>query len=796
MIDSLLRSRLNDPPAVRTIRRREKKAGPLAAASSLCLFFAALTAARCTAAEPSLRDLNLHGLQAGAVTTLIVDGDELGTAPRLLLPFPARAELKPGSTDKRATYDIAVEGNVPAGYYQARVYTEGGVSASAVIGVDRLPQRAWTPAIEQLPAALHGSAGGSTIAETKFSGKAGDQVSIEVEAQRLGSKLRPILHLYNASRLQIAWAWGTPALFGDARLQATLPADGEYIIAVHDSEYGPPGPAFFRLKVGKWAYVDQVFPPVVGPAQVQTIEFMGTSPTPRVNFAASSAAGAVRLPWPAEALWSGARPFVTVSAHAEVLEQTAPAGLQELPAGRVGVSGRLLLPYEEDRYKVAVVPGSKLRLEAFAARSGSPVDVALVVRNEAGAALARVEDGAGTVDPVLEYTVPDKTTSVIVGVVDALGRGGPHGVYRLAVDPQMPGSMPTEFDLSTPAQRLMMPAGGRTVVPVLIARQNYSGKVDLSADGLPAGYRLDGATIPEEAEGALVTVERKDTAGEAAITTWNGRGADGHERPVFLAGHPLRLLQPWLASELALGPTAAKAADFQIDWRNLPGDATLNPTGRLVLPIKITRPAGDALVRLTLLTSQPPRISNGVPDPNRALRAEKPVELAANVTEADFGVLVPMDLPSPVYDLTLEASLLSADKRLVLATAFAPVRRMEVRSPVVVQLSTPAQIEAALDAQQGATFKIAGKVERQNGFKGDVLVTLTGLPAGARADAVTIKPDADEFAANLIVHANLPAGEYRGLKVFASLAPDPNQPTLRIRSRGAEFALLVKPAAK
>ena len=55
-----------------------------------------------------------------------------------------------------------------------------------------------------------------------------------------------------------------------------------------------------------------------------------------------------------------------------------------------------------------MTPTTKVRFEVFAERLGSPLDAALVVRNEPGADLARVEDGPGTLDPVLEYAVPDK----------------------------------------------------------------------------------------------------------------------------------------------------------------------------------------------------------------------------------------------------------------------------------------------------------------------------------------------------------------------------------------------------
>jgi hypothetical protein len=753
-----------------------------------------LVARSVAAVEPTLRDINLRGLEIGGTTALVVDGDDLGTAPRLLLPFAAKQELKPGGTDKRATFDVALGADVIPGYYQLRVVTEGGVTLPMVVCVDRLPQRPIAAAIEQLPVALSGAMGGSTVLETTVPGKAGQAVSIEVEAQRLGSKLRPVLHLYNVKRRQLAWAWGNPAYGGDARLQVTLPADGNYIIALHDAEYGVPGPGYFRLQVGQWSFVDQVFPPVVNLAQPTALELLGT-PTPmRVDLPAFAAPGVVPLAWPGEGLWSGPRPFVTVSSHAEVIEQPSAAGPQELPAGTVGVSGRLLAPNEEDRYRVPVTPGSKLKLEVFGERYGSPIDVALVVRNEAGDLLARVEDGAGSTDPVLDYAVPDKVTAVLVGVVDALGRGSQRGVYRLTVDPQLPVTAKPEFKLSTSAQRVHLPVGGRSVIPVWLERRGYSGPLELSAAGLPAGFKLEGVVISEGTDGTLVTIDRGQNPGEAALTTWHGRSADGSARPVLVAGNLLERLQPWLATEIALAPLAAQAADFQIDWPGLPSEAGIVPAGKLALPVKVVRPAGDPVVRLTLLTSQPPLLINGQPDPNRALRQEKPIELAANVNEGEVTLLAPADLPAPFYDVTVLAELLKTDKRTVLATAYTAARKLPVRMPVVVQLTGAPQVEARLDPQKGATATIPGKIERREGLTGDVVLGVTGLPAGVRAEAVTVKADTTDFVVSLVLPANFATGEYKGVKLSATGTPDPKQPNIRVKSREVELALVVKAA--
>jgi hypothetical protein len=746
------------------------------------------------AAEPALRNLDIRGLRVGGTTTLVLDGDDFGKAPRLLLPFTANQSLKPGATDKRAVFDVTLPDDVPPGYHQLRVVTEGGVSLPLVIGVDRLPQQALAAPLPELPVALHGTVAGSATVETKFQGKAKQKVMVEVEAQRLGSKLRPIIHLYTSKKLQLAWSWASPALFGDARLQATLPEDGTYTVTLHDGEYAAAAPSFFRLKIGQWSFVDQVFPPALGKNQAAAVELLGMSKPLRVDVAPSTSLDVVPLPWPKDGTWSGPRPFVTYSSYPEFVQQPPKGQLQELPPGPVGISGRLLAPFGEDRYRVAVTPGTKMRLEVFAERIGSAIGTALVVRNDKGDQLARAEDSPGTLDPILEYTVPDKVTSLIVGVVDAQGRGGPHAIYRLVIEPQTPTAKGT-FKLSTPTQRVSLPVGGRMVIPLLVERQGYQGPIDLSAP-LPAGVKVIGGRIPEGADGTLVTLQREEMSFEPVILHWHGRAADGKEQAVVVKGHPLQRLQPWLATEMAVAPAEVKP-DIVVDWRNLSAAANLVPGSKLALPIKVLRAGDKTTVKLTLLTSQITPLVNNQPDPLKALRQEKPIELPVKGTDGEVVVLVPVELSAPVYAVTVQAELLAADKK-VLATAYAPVQQLVVRLPLVVKLDGPNRIEAQLDSKKGTTVKIQGKIERLQGSKGDVTVELTGLPPGAKAAPITVKADATDFTLNVVLPATVPAGEIKGLKLIGSLPPEfpQGQPNVRVRSQEVPVTLVLQAPTK
>jgi len=759
---------------------------------SLASLLALFTTSACFAAEPDLQTINVRGLQVGGTTTLTIDGDRFGTAPKLLLPFAAKQTLKPGGTDKKAVIDVTLDDAVSPGYYNLRLATEGGISLPVLFGVDKLPQRSLAPSLESSQIAVTGSVTGSSLAETSFAGKAGQKMMIEIESQRLGGKLRPVLHLYGPQRRQVAWSWPTPGLLGDTRIETILPSDGTYTIAIHDQEYAGPAPGHFRLKLGMWNTVDQVFPPVIG-KDTKTVELIGSGPTLRVDVPVANGSYTM-LPWPKEGNWSGPKPMVEISNRVEVLEQPATGKLQELPALPLGVSGRLSAPNETDLYRLTVTPNTRVRLEVFAERTGSPIDLALVVRNEMGADLARAEDSPGTLDPVLDYAVPDKITAIQVAIIDSQGRGGPRGIYRLTAEVIRPDG-PGDFRLFSPSQRISMPVGGRGVVPIFAERRGYKGPIVLTADNLPPGTKLESTIIPPGSDGTLVSVTLA-TGGNATISTWKGRGDNGVERQVVQRGHALEKLQPWLATELAIAATNEKPETFSIDWRNLAADAGLQPAGKLSLSISVKRPNSATPVRLTLLTSQAPPNLNGRPNPNAAIRVERPIELGAKIGDGEVPLLIPPDLPADSYQLAIQAEVFTPDKRTVLATVYTPVRSFAVKLPVMIKLESPPRLEATLDPKTGATVEVVGRVERQHGFFGDIALTLTGLPAGIRADAVTVKTFRSKFVMKIILPPNATAGEIRGLKLNAGAAPDAKQPAVRVRSRDVELTLNLIPGKK
>jgi hypothetical protein len=142
--------------------------------------------------------------------------------------------------------------------------------------------------------------------------------------------------------------------------------------------------------------------------------------------------------------------------------------------------------------------------------------------------------------------------------------------------------------------------------------------------------------------------------------------------------------------------------------------------------------------------------------------------------------------------VTVQAELLTADKKTVLATTFLPVQRLPVRPSLTVLLKGSNRIDGTIDAKKGGSVKIEGKIERREPLKEDVAVNVTGLPAGAKVGPVTVKAGQTDFVIEVVFPPNTPAGEIKGVILSASAAPDGKVPTVRVKSKDVDVTLVVK----
>jgi hypothetical protein len=788
-----------------------------------------------SALPPVVTALDVRGVQTGNVTTLTFSGTDLLPNPRLLSTARIRSQkVREGSKPERVSIDVEVEEDSVPGVENWWFVTDGGVSARAVFTVDALPQKPFAAQAGTLPVALHGSLNAAQVGEVSFSGTAGQMVQCEVEAQRILSRLRPVLKLYDSSNVLLAWSAPQSALRGDCRFQFKLPADGEYRLQVHDLLYAAGAPAYFRLKVGRWTYADAVFPPTVQTGQSAEVRLVGNArehpPLQIPSDAEGEAVPAPRSPAPDA---SGPRPVVWLSEQPQLLEKREGTNAQPLPPLPVSLNGTISKPGEVDFYTLEVQPETEIEVEVVADAIGSPIDAELELRDAKGARLVLADDGTGTPDPKLSYKVPSGVTSIQAAVRDVGGLSGEHCVYRLEAG--LKKAKTGDFSLKLLEDNQTLRPGAPGVLKVEVLREGgFAGPVDLSLVGLPRDVKISGTRVPETATGALLTFQ-SDKPFAPSIIALRGSGG-GRQKTARLGTSPAARFQPWMDADLALVGAAAPVPEFAAEWGASAEKVALALSGKATLPLRVKRPAGhDGSVRFTLLSSQARLFKQAQLETPRMLREEKPVLLAEDKkvqqladalaaakkpldaarkdldaatakgaatealsaavakaqtayeqarkaleeaatkakNEADAVLLVPADLPEIAHALAFKAELLKRDGKTVEAVAYTPVLEVAVLNPIQLQISAPPPV--VLDPKAGAVVELSGKVELKAAAKGEVTVTLIGLPAGVAAPApAKVKEGQSDFKFSVKFPPNVPAGKVAGVRVSAQGTPFAN----------------------
>ena len=758
-------------------------------------------------APPQVTTVSPFGARKGTPTELTFRGSNLGGGARLLAPFSFQtvAPAPSGSDDKAWKTTLTVDPATAIGVYPVRLQTDEGLSAPFLLAVGQLPQvqeveensTFETAQVFQAPAVVEGQAAGNDVDFFRFKGKKGETILVDAQCARIGSGVDPTIRLTTGARAYVGSADDTPGLLTDARLFATLPEDGDYVVEISDSRYQGGAKPVYRLVIGALPAPEEVFPiggrggetlglefrggtlgvgPLFAGANLKAIPGLDSGPL-RLTSAMLGREGSV---FEVESL-----SVLSVGTAPEVREPAEANGVAPRVAAPVFLNGRIDPPGDEDRFTLAVTPGQKLRIEVEASEHGSALDGVLQILDGKGAVLATADDTtvpapgkpvnpANTIvspDPVLDFTVPAGQTEVTLALRDLEQRGGLGYAYRISVEPVIAG-----FDISLNDAEVNVPKGGTSAVAVTVVRKGYNGPIALKILDPPAGLTVRPGTI---AEGQLVGAFSVSAAPDA--------------------GFPAASLQVVGEAQGPTGPisrVATKALVFA-------SQANL-PTNRAVqygLPVA---PATNAQIALDA-NADPIEIAHGqtVPVTIKAVRGkDKEGEGTLALTAAPLPpglTAAPAKLDDKAAEVAVnlsaapEAALGKVSMVLVgkgtigkrPTTIAAPALTLEVVRPAAVELAVP-----ALEVKAGGSGTLKGKVVRRGGFREAVVVKVTGLPAGLKCDPVTVAADASEFSLAISAEEKAAAATAN-----ASVTPTLSVDKKNYPSPAATLALRVLPAA-
>jgi hypothetical protein len=509
-------------------------------AAALLLAVGAASSPRELLAQPSLSHVTPHAVTPGRTTELTLHGAKLAGTLHVWTSFPAQVEAlasegKAGDAKER-TCKITVPANAPVGIGGMAVATDSGLSDVIYVMVDDLPSLAdngtnHVPAEAQqvsLPIAVDGQSDGTLADYYRFTAKAGERISCEAVAARLGSDFDALVRVLDASGNELLLADDDLVAGADCRFVFTAPADGSYLLEVRDNRYKPGGQ--YRLRLGGFPLVSAPLPLMAQRGVPTEVNFCGplTGHLEPVTI----------LPI------SGERPaeFVAVNAKSrnDSFSSWITLGVSDLPVISDAqtsngpatfdlpcvVSGVLSAPRERDVFRLTAKKGVALRCRAITRSAGSPAILSLRLLDASGKQLAE-SPVTETDEPVLSLT-PTADGSYDLAVEELAGRGGNDFVYAVECTSGPQFALVLKNDKNN-RLKFSVGGGGAFFVDVQSQRFGYDGPITLAVDCDRPGWQFFNNVIqPKTNETRLYVIPPTDlAAGELTDLRIVGRGILG-----------------------------------------------------------------------------------------------------------------------------------------------------------------------------------------------------------------------------------------------------------------------------
>jgi hypothetical protein len=694
-----------------------------------------------------------------------------------LIPQPASQRKEDYPKDYLGSVKVAEAS--PLGIRRWRVNTSQGVTSRMKFVVGDLSEVVEEeidgepiPTSVQLPVTINGRIFPREDVDIwMFEAKAGERISCEVNAARIGSPLD--------SRIEIRDPNGTvltenvDGLGVDSFVQFVAPKAGRYECRIHDIEFGGLQHYIYRLTIRKGPYLESVYP--LGGQRGDSVTLqLSRSDLP-------DAQATVAIPKDADRQLNLSLPKVAsnnvtlvtgnLPEHLEVEPNDAADAVKlEAVSVKSGMvfNGRIDKPGDIDLFRFSAEAGKTLLVEVQSSRLGTPLDSILSILSSDGKQLKLNDDLAGGIsDSRVVWKVPNGD-SFFVQIRDQFDhRGGSRFAYRISISEVSE----QHFTLKLPIDTVNIEQGAETKLKIGVDRSfGFKGEVELSIEGLPDGVTADPVKIAKNRQDAQLVIKvDESTKPQIADLKIVGKTLDiepelkqeaafaatAGDQPVagltlgVATKTPFRIHSPFETRYASRGTTYTR--HYHIDRGEFEGPIEVEAADRQVRHLqgvvgqKVIVPAGESEFDYTV--SLPPWMEIG--------RTSRFCLMGSAFVEDEAGTKHRVSFSSHEQD----------DQVIILV------------DPVRISLQLPS---STFVVDRGGSIEIPVKVVRGTGLAGDVRVHITAPPhikgwsakpfvVAAKDDAGILTLQVDEnanrvFNAPLIVNATIKDGSGKPIR--------------------------------
>ena len=732
------------------------------------------------AATPRITSVSPPGGQRGTAVQLVLEGSGLSGRLRVHSEVPGSlTELTADADSGGRHFLLEIGAAAPPGAYRIAVETDHGVSNAWLFSVSDLPEirekeslSARAPRNDSseaaqviaVPVVVSGTLTSADRDRFRVGLEAGQRVTFEVEARRLGSAVDPVLAVSGPDGRLIGRPDDSPGVGGDARISLEAAASGDYLVEIRDSRFSDQSRNFYRLVAGPVEYAEAIFPLGWKSGESVEVELSGGTLAQPERVVAEGEE--VRLP---DGRGGLPIPFLR-SDDPEILEPEAEAARLLSPS--TVVNGRIEQPGEVDSYRLDVKEGEQWLLETQAAVLGtSQLYTLLTVSDQNGTKLGSAGDqppeellsnisvrSEAFGDPALGLTVPEGVSGLRVDVEDLLGRGGPGYSYRLVARRQ-----PGDFIVRLDDTHVNIPRGGATSVSFTMDRRGYDGPVRIIAENLPPGVTAEGGNIPAEFGG--MTTQRQSLNGRLMFAATEDAESARSQLSLYAEGTAVdgsAIRRPVLTSRVVTPVAGTRQRPVRLR----------GPTGRVDATVTVPPPATIEVLsghQLRLIQGQqhvikwafhthqpgvravdPIRLINGPAVANLRILGDAKIKAGDKLSSLDMNTT--MGTPAMRFDLVLQGRVRhegAVHQIYSRAIAVDIVQGYEVGAPT-----------GPVSVQAGGEFQISGSFARRAEFDSEVVLEAANLPAGVSCRPLTIGDSPETYSLSCEAEDAVESGDH------------------------------------
>lgn len=766
--------------------------------------------------NPILNHVFPAGGQTGSSVEVTVSGSGLTKISQLRVSHPGIT----CETENGKQFRLTIPHDVPHGHYDLSAVCASGVSSVRSFLVGSLPERSESDANDTLTdagtIAIDSVMNGriekpGDVDHFSFEASRGQRVVIECHAQRIDSRLRAVLEVFDSAgrRLKVNRGY-----FGiDPLIVFDVPEDGTYRVRLFDLIYSGSADHVYRLSIGTGPRVVFALPGFVQQGGPSRVKLFGWNLEKQSHVTSDSNYETIDVDVTPPESTEGPSPFRLTPPQVETdgfafhypgSQTPIRIGLSDVPVTQSSttnsatntallinvpaeVSGQLINNCELDWYRVDAKRGEVLWIEGYGERIGSPVDLDISILEVAHETeLARFSDQRQNIggtrfpsshsDPAGRWLVPaDGQYLILVRSLTGGAKPDPRRTYRLSVRREEP-----DFRLAVVPRRddpasLNVARGGRSVADVVaFRRRGMTGPIRVSAVDLPAGVECPDVWLGPNVNRVPLVVSAGDQ-----VESFTG--------PLRLTGHaPLVSAKPVVGSMIVRKglPTGWSRLTDQIDLA-VAGDAPVRLTADghqkrkhdLYGELSVRHSPGSMLdvavqVERREIDHQAPVTLSGIGLP--ALIQNQKATIDAGQTTGHISFYLPPTLPTGRYTIVVQGQTTvpvggvdaKGQRKTQTVTIFSnPVTFHVEPAAFIVELDqdSPDQIH------RGEVLQVKYSARRVNGFISKIHTELFAPDGvrGIRGRGVTFVGQTDSGNIQIIANDDAPLGQQPFLRLFS-----------------------------